>query len=136
MESHHEEELLWEAERAKFRDTYGIESFWDATWDLSFSILGLMYNYQQGYYFYHFGHSIGAGLADMFILTDWFLNYPAMQQMWALTIQNYTDAWEERREEIEHSGPGAADHEHEAEEGSAHNHGAEDEAAGADEHGH
>jgi hypothetical protein len=75
------------------RDNFGLYSFWDTTWDISVQMLGVMYNYQQGYYYYYLGHAMGSLLADIAIIFQWWFIYSPLQARRADAVNEYIEAY-------------------------------------------
>jgi hypothetical protein len=78
IETEMENHMIEMKEDQYYQRNFGIEKVWDAMWDFTTSMIGVTYNHQQGYWFYHFGHCIGSGLADLYIMEQWALNYTAL----------------------------------------------------------
>jgi len=98
------------------RDNFGLYGFWNSTWDIAMDTLGVMYNYQQGYYYYYLGHSLGAWVADFGIIVQWLWIYEYLQPRRADAVQRYADSYWRAYERDLNGGEDPAEGEEAAEE--------------------
>lgn len=85
----------------EMRDRFGEFDYWERTWDIAESILGIQYSYQQGYYWFYLGRYTGMLAADIAIVFQWYFLYEALQPWKALAFNDYYEAyaedWEDNR---------------------------------------
>ena len=110
--SYQEDEREKEIENVnRMRDDFGLNRMWEAVWCLSTDTVGILQNYDKGYYHWHLGRYFGRSVVSVVTILDWCFNYPPLQQYFALMFQQYSDAyWAAKDEnEIGHDGVDAPD---------------------------
>lgn len=78
---------------ARMRDQFGLDRTWEAVWCLTTDTVGILQNYDKGYYFWHLGRYFGRSIVSVVTILDWSINYPPLQQYFALMFQEYSDAY-------------------------------------------
>jgi flagellar biosynthesis GTPase FlhF len=59
----------------EMRDNWGKDMMWGAVMDLTFDTVGILENYESGYYYWHVGRFFGRSIVDVVIIADWLVNY-------------------------------------------------------------
>ena len=59
----------------EMRDNWGRDMMWGAVMDLTFDTVGILENYESGYYYWHVGRFFGRSIVDVVIIADWVVNY-------------------------------------------------------------
>ena len=59
----------------EMRDNWGRDMMWGAVMDLTFDTVGILENYESGYYYWHVGRFFGRSIVDVVIIADWIVNY-------------------------------------------------------------
>ena len=59
----------------EMRDNWGRDMMWGAVMDLTIDTVGILENYESGYYYWHVGRFFGRSIVDVVIIADWIVNY-------------------------------------------------------------
>ena len=59
---------------------------------MAYSVYGMVWAYNSGYYYWHLGNYAGRAIASTVKIVDWCLNYSELHPYWAVAFQAYYDS--------------------------------------------